>query len=313
VIADLAALARALHVLRPDPGGDAGRIAAAFGWDLAQITASPPPPEPAASPSPPLRREAPPPPVPAAAPERPRVVASGLEALDRGVSSPPEWLGRSSLPQSGADPAAAGGDTATNGAQLAPLLPPRAARAIMLRLVGENLAKGPPDLDALIRRIAAGDMVARIPRRTLRRLAPRILVLFDEGPGMDPFAADQMHFLAALERVVGRDRTIVRCFSGSLGDGLRDPASGAFGDLAELPAGLVLILSDFGCGRSSLRHSGHDAAALAAAGRVVIGLNPYPPERWPKAPPAGLTMLYWHEGLRLADLRRARRCESPAP
>lgn len=309
MIADLAALARALHVLRPDPGEDAGRMAAAFGLRLAQVAA------PAVQASAPLHRASQPPPArPApAAPERarPRPVPSDLEALDKALSRPPEWLGRTSLPP--AEAGAAAGATAGRAAPLPSLLPARSARAIMLALAGESAPHGPPDLEALVRRIAGGNMVARIPRHALRRLAARIVVLLDEGPGMDPFAADQVHFVAALGRIVGRDRPIVRCFSGMLADGLRDPETGAIDTMADLPAGLVLMLSDFGAGQPSPRHSGHDAAALAGAGRIVIGLNPYPPERWPAFLPPGLVMLRWHEGLRLSDLRRARKRESAAP
>lgn len=307
MIADLAALARALHVLRPDPGEDAGRMAAAFGLRLAEVTA------PAAPAAEPFRRAPPPRPPSRSAPaaperERPKPVPSDLEALGNVLSRPPEWLGRASLP-----PPETGAPTAGDAAPLPSLLPARSARAIMLALAGESLPVGPIDLETLVRRIGGGEMVTRIPRHARRRLAARIIVLLDEGPGMDPFAADQIHFVAALGRVVGRDRLVVRCFSGALGDGLRDPATGAMDDVAELPAGLVLILGDFGAGRPSQRSSGHDATALAEAGRVVLGLNPYPQSRWPTNLPPGLIMLCWHEGLRLSDLRRARRLEGASP
>ena len=307
LVADLASALRALERLQPASSAARIAICAGFRVELVeQREARPAPAVNSASPPPasPRRSE---PRLPEPAPQRPEPRPTAIEQLEAQPTARPQWLGKHTIPA--APPPEARPRTLPArpaGAQPC-LLPLASRRSLLLELTARKAAAGPLDLARLIDHVARGRQIGRLPRRIVRHLPARILLLLDTGPGMDPFAADQLEFAAALRRAAGRERIRVVRFAGSIAWALRDPDGDGKPGLGEVQADdAIVILGDLGVGPRSLPLPADELEALAAKGCRVLALNPYPPDRWPAGMATSAVMLHWHEALRSADLRKAR-------
>ena len=87
----------------------------------------------------------------------------------------------------------------------ADLLAPGRQRAVLGALASSHRDDGEIDVDALVRRIAAAEAVATIPRRPLLTTRLGVRLLADVGAGMLPFARDVERLAARIERLVGAD------------------------------------------------------------------------------------------------------------
>lgn len=307
-VADLAALLRALHHLRPENDAARTSIAGHFGIILATGTAHADRPAPVGTrASPPLRRSFAEAQKTAPHRERPKPLPTSSERLDAKRSAPPAWLGARTLPTSptGLLPTDAG-LRARNPASEPCLLPDASRRTLLLEMAGTRENAGALDVARLVHQVALGRTVNRLPRRSIRRLPGRIILLLDEGPGMDPFAADQLALAAALRKVAGSERVLAYCFTESIADGLRDPLGEGNATLRPGPDDTLVVVSDLGIARQYPAARMSELAQFATSGRRLVILNPFPPERWPAITPGGPVMLHWHEALRVGDVRRAR-------
>lgn len=305
-IADLAGLLRALDHLRPEDDATRRRIGRHFGITLAQQAGAQPAPAATETPRPaPLRRSFAEAQAPAPRRERPKPLPTHSERLDEQRAAPPAWLGARTLPVAAATAPTTSGAGARSPADALCLLPGASRRTLLLEMVGTREADGALDVARLVQAVAMGRHVARLPRRPVRRLPPRIILLLDEGPGMDPFAADQLALARALRKVAGSDRVQTLCFIGNIADGLRDPLTDSAATLRPGPMDALVVTSDCGIARQYPAARLEDFAGLAAKGRKVVILTPFPPERWPPAQAGGPVMLHWHEGLRIGEVRRA--------
>jgi uncharacterized protein with von Willebrand factor type A (vWA) domain len=186
------------------------------------------------------------------------------------------------------------------------LLPGASRRTLLLEMTGSRTNAGALDVARLVHQVALGQSVGRLPRRMVRRLPPRIILLLDEGPGMDPFAADQLALAEALRKVAGTDKVLTYCFTESIADGLREPLGEAGATLRPGSADALVVLTELGIARQYPAARLAELTQLAAQNRKLVILTPFPPERWPAMEPGGLVVLHWHEGLRIGDVRRAR-------
>lgn len=305
-IADLAGLLRALDHLRPEDDATRRRIGRQFGITLAlQAVAQPAPAAPETPRPAPLRRSFAEAQAPTPRRERPKPLPTRSERLGEQRAAPPAWLGARTLPVAAPAAPFAPGAGVLSPADSLCLLPGASRRTLLLEMTGTREADGALDVARLVQAVAMGRNIARLPRRAVRRLPPRIILLFDEGPGMDPFAADQLALARALRKVAGSDRVQTLCFTGSIADGLRDPLTDSAATLRPGPLDALVVTSDCGIARQYPVARREDFAGLAAQGRKVVILNPFPPDRWPPAPAGGPVMLHWHEGLRIGEVRRA--------
>lgn len=306
-IADLAGLLRAMQQLQPADDGARSLIARQFGITLVRDTPSEERPAARRNPPPaPLKRSFSDAQEPKEKRQRPEPRPTEVEVLGEQRAAPPAWLGDRTLPVAPVPgDARSKADVRPTGEQPC-LLPIGSRRTILLELAGSLEARGALEVGRLVQEVARGRIVHRLPRRRIRRLPPRIVLLLDEGPGMDPFAADQLHLADALRRVAGAERVQASCFSDRITDGLRDPLTGCG---AQLPAGaedVLVVLSDLGIARQYPAAGIAELDDLCAEGRRIVVLNPFPPERWPACAPGGPVVLHWHEGLRVGDVRRAK-------
>ncbi|WP_285713643.1 hypothetical protein [Erythrobacter oryzae] len=307
LVADLAGALRALERLRPS--SSAARIAICAGFRVELVEQREERPAPAAnSASPPLappRRSEPGRPQPA--PQRPEPRPTEIEQLEAQPTARPQWLGKHTIPAPPLPEARPKSLPARPAGAQPCLLPLASRRSLLLELTARKAATGPLDLARLVDQVARGRQIGRLPRRAASHLPARILLLLDAGPGMDPFAADQLAFAAALRRAVGHERIRVLRFAGSIVWGPRDPRAAEGAGLGEVQAGdAIVILGDLGIGPRSLPLPAGELDALTAKGCRVLVLNPYPPDRWPAAMGSSAVILHWHEALRSADLRKAR-------
>lgn len=305
-IADLAGLLRALDHLRPEDDATRRRIGRQFGITLALQAGTQPAPAAPETPRPaPLRRSFAEAQAPTPRRERPKPLPTRSERLGEQRAAPPAWLGARTLPVAAPASPSAPGAGARSPADSLCLLPGASRRTLLLEMTGTREADGALDVARLVHAVAMGRNITRLPRRPVRRLPPRIILLFDEGPGMDPFAADQLALARALRKVAGSDRVQTLCFTGSIAAGLRDPRTDSTATLRPGPMDALVVTSDCGIARQYPAARREDFAGLAAQGRKVVILNPFPPDRWPPAPAGGPVMLHWHEGLQIGEVRRA--------
>ncbi len=307
-IADLAALLRALHHLRPENDAARASIGRRFGISLAAEAVPAPAAAPATSRAPaPLRRSFADAQLPPTRRERPKPLATSSERLDAERSPPPAWLGARTLPAPVTPPSLTSAGLVRHSLAGEPcLLPDASRRTLLLEMTGTRERTGALDIARLVHQVALGRTVSRLPRRSVRRLPPRIILLLDEGPGMDPFAADQLALAEALRRVAGSDRVVTYCFTESLAEDLREPLGDGAATLRPGPADALVVVSDLGIARQYPAARVSELAQFAAPGRKLVILNPFPPERWPAIAPGGPVILHWHEALRVGDVRRAR-------
>jgi len=184
---------------------------------------------------------------------------------------------------------------------VAPLLAPRSAAAVLDALLGATAADGPLDLPALTQACARGVPISRIPRLPRRTLRFGVQVLVDVGEAMELFVSDQADLVDRITALVGAEHTAVLYFEDSplrgAGPGprrtwraYRPPTAGS----------RVLVVSDFGVGgpafhvrRSRPTEWQEHALMVSRAGAVAVGLLPYPPHRWPAWLAALMPLAMW--------------------
>jgi hypothetical protein len=271
----------------------------------------PPPIVSTATPAGPGTRLAPTPPAgptPAPLPETPAAAARPTEL----VTQPP-------LPYAGAPPRRVAPlsqlvpSPAGRPRRPADLLAPERQRAVLGALCASRRADGEIDVDAVVRRIAAGEAVADIPRRLVltTRLGVRLLV--DIGAGMTPFVRDAERLVDQADQLVGSDALERLSFEGSpLGP--RGVGNGPawhwkpYAELKPMPPGRpVLAVTDLGLGGrtpapSIALESWRDfAAAVRASGSRLVVLVPYPEGRWPRALRSSVAIVRWDRTTSIRD------------
>lgn len=201
-----------------------------------------------------------------------------------------------------------------------PLLPRLRRRAILARALATRVEEGPPDLRRIVRLLAGGRSLRRLPRLPRRTLRHGVEVWVDGAPWLQPFLHDQLELLDYLRRLIPADRLHIADIDGGPYSALSEPPRQVLSPRATSQAP-VLLLSDLGAGyRPQAQTPASPAvwraftAALRRSGREAVALIPFAPHRWPRV--AGLAMLHWHERLNLGCVARARMSRpgaSPGP
>lgn len=190
-----------------------------------------------------------------------------------------------------------------------PLFPRRAAPAIVTALLSRNNADGPLDVAAAVTRLAALEVLTSLPRERRRTLRFGAQVLVDRSDTMRVFARDQAELIRLIRGILG-DRAEVRNFSRSTLHGVADlgvsrhqpyrfPANGA----------AILLVSDFGAvshpnaAAGASRWEWERFFALARHHRHdLVGLIPYPKNRWPTWLDRQLPLIQWDRGTTAGDV-----------
>ncbi|WP_264934579.1 hypothetical protein [Streptomyces sp. A012304] len=218
-----------------------------------------------------------------------------LRQLSEGTTPAVDWGGTPSLPErTPVDP--------SRRRPPEPLLPPRAAPAVLRSaLATRTSVGGPPDIGALVQAVARGVACRELPRVPRTTLRFGVQVLVDLGDGMAAFADDQEAIVEQLEGLIGAEHLDVRYFSdcpsrgAGPGDratwrGYRPPARGT----------RVLLLSDLGlAGRSRRLHAAsvrewRDFLGVVHTARcTAVALVPFPASRVPGRLRTRLAVLTW--------------------
>lgn len=185
-----------------------------------------------------------------------------------------------------------------------PLLDRRRSRSVLSMALATRAGEGELDLDQVVRTIARGDAVRRLPRRSYPTLARGVQLLLDRSPAMLPFLADLRALEEEVRGLAGAEAVEVLSFSGCptrcAGDGPIDEW-GPYDENRRPPRGTrVLCASDLGIGLPLTGHtpaSPHEwldlADLLRAAGCPLLVLCPYRRERWPEPLQRRLAVLHW--------------------
>lgn len=170
-----------------------------------------------------------------------------------------------------------------------PLLARRSSAAMVQTAVARVVDDGEPDIPRIVRRLARGHALARLPLRPVATLRFGAQILVDLGVGMEPFARDQGELVAQIRAVVGREHTRARYFEDSPLRGVGEEGRWSWGPYTPPTRGTrVLVLSDLGTGGpvAHPRRSGREEWAeltrrLGRAGCRVTAFVPCPPHRLP--------------------------------
>jgi len=191
---------------------------------------------------------------------------------------------------------------------ISPLLSPLAGRFIAKELVSAERVGYEPDLERLIAYMARQELPNPIPLEVQRTLALGVQVLVDRGEGMEPFAADQEAFIDLLRRLVGDALVSVQTIYEA-----PDQADPLCPWEPPPPGTPVLALTDLGLGsraelsNTQLIAAWRTAAAVLAPRRsTMVGLIPYPRDRWPAELAAVVRLAEWDRPTTAAAARVAR-------
>ena len=173
----------------------------------------------------------------------------------------------------------------------------RWARAIIAGAASVAEPFGETDVPEVVRRIALGRVVERLPRRSRPSLHRGAHVLVDAGEGMAPFRHDCQQLVPDVESVVGRERTIVRRFIGTPGRGAGTGFRSSWQPYEPQRGVPVLIVSDLGiapvAGAASAAEWLELARGARAVGARLAAIVPYPAERVPRELRAVLHVVTW--------------------
>jgi hypothetical protein len=196
-----------------------------------------------------------------------------------------------------------------------PLLAPRSILSVVHALLAQDTGDGPIDVAAMVDAVAQRKPLPKIPleRRATLRLGAQLLL--DVGDGMEPFLRDEEMLAEQVRRVVGK-ATPVYYFADCPLRGA-GPGSVASWDRYRPPHPRtpVLVVSDFGIGgpplhprRSRPKEWARFAQRLADTECPVVGLTPYPPDRWPAGVARHIPLLTWDRGITVGTvITRTRR------
>jgi hypothetical protein len=190
-----------------------------------------------------------------------------------------------------------------------PLFPRRAAPAIIQAMLGRYTADGPLDADAAVARLATLDTLTSLPRQRRRTLRFGAQVLVDHSDSMRLFTQDQAELIRLIRGLLG-ERAEVLHFSLSPLQGVIRPRS-RHHEPYRFPASgcTVLLISDFAAvphpnaAAGASRWEWERFFALARHHRhALVGLIPYPQDRWPAWLDRQLPLITWDRGITAGDV-----------
>lgn len=185
-------------------------------------------------------------------------------------------------------------------------------RALLSTLCATAVRQGPLDIAALVARIALGHPLTELPRQPRFTLQKGIQLLIDDADSMMSFTRDVSELADRIVEVVGRDRTSLLRFEEHPE---RDTEYGVSSYRLPPPGTPVLVLSDFGLGRSGTRRAATIGAWLSLAARLesmqcpMLAIAPVPYPRLPRALVARVQVVSWDRRTSVADVRRAEKRE----
>jgi hypothetical protein len=195
------------------------------------------------------------------------------------------------------------------------LLVPTWTRSILGSALATLSGNGPLDMERLVRGVAHGIPLRRVPRRSLPTLAKGVQMLVDKSDTMLPFASDQDDLLRQVEAVVGRERLAVLHFEGcpswGAGVGLRSEWKDYLESHRPPRGTSVLLVTDLGIGgnrygrRSATPAEWHNfAEQLYRHGCPVVAMVPYGQCRWPPELTRCIKLLAWDRTTSTQTVRR---------
>ena len=305
----LGELLRSWQALAPGDEATQAAVARLLGFELAAIEApAPEPVAPAPLPEPARPERAAPHPPPAGPPPARPVPQHFVPDLPR-ASEPlrerdpqREWQAVEALARAAtvARPAAAPPE----------LFRPEWARTLVTTLAARRLPGRAIDEARLVRELANGHPLRRIPRLRRWTLTLGVQLLIDVSPGMEAFAADQIALSERFVEAVGEAHMEEWLFADC-------PLRGVFADADDVawhapqPGVPVVAVSDLGLGappdhlaRAGVQEWLEFAARLAARGSRLTVLSPWPRAHVPSALGECIAFVEWDRPTSAAQVRR---------
>ncbi|MEZ5609809.1 MAG: hypothetical protein R3E45_05095 [Rhodocyclaceae bacterium] len=202
-------------------------------------------------------------------------------------------------------------DTVARPAAAPPeLFRPEWARTLVTTLAARRLPGRAIDEARLVRELANGHPLRRIPRLRRWTLTLGVQLLIDVSPGMEAFAADQIALSERFVEAVGEAHMEEWLFADC-------PLRGVFADADDVawrapqPGVPVVAVSDLGLGappdhlaRAGVQEWLDFAARLAARGSRLTVLSPWPRTRVPAALAEHIAFVEWDRPTSAAQVRR---------
>lgn len=195
-----------------------------------------------------------------------------------------------------------------------PLLDPLQARAVLSGALARRQPDGPIDIEAVLDRIARGDVVAELPRAHVPSIARGVQLLIDRGEGMAPYSVDVGWVRDALQRVVGGYALEVLQFAHSPLRGAGRKSRRTWRPYAELtqprPGATIVAVTDLGI--RNLEPPAQPAAIeewiafadhLDRLGCPLLALVPYARARVPAALRRRFAVVEWDRGTTAGRVR----------
>jgi hypothetical protein len=211
-----------------------------------------------------------------------------LVATERAPAPPPAWWHDTELVHHLVRPAA----------PTIPLLTPTREREIVDSLGRGSARIGPPDVDALVERVARALPIASMPRSPVSALERHMQVLVDRRPPMAPFQSDVQELIGCLHRLLGVRLEVLGFAESPARVG---PRFVAHEHLAPPPRSTVLVLS-------SLDSFSETEPWLRLCHRMnhaevsICALSPYRTARISPAVRRALSVFYWSQSLTPAKI-----------
>ena len=202
-------------------------------------------------------------------------------------------------------------DTVARPAAAPPeLFRPEWARTLVTTLAARRLPGRAIDEARLVRELANGHPLRRIPRLRRWTLTLGVQLLIDVSPGMEAFAADQIALSERFVEAVGEAHMEEWLFADC-------PLRGVFADADDVawrapqPGVPVVAVSDLGLGappdhlaRAGVQEWLEFAARLAARGSRLTVLSPWPRAHVPSALGECIAFVEWDRPTSAAQVRR---------
>jgi hypothetical protein len=155
-----------------------------------------------------------------------------------------------------------------------------------------------PDLDAVVRWLARGQLLHRMPRRRRRRWGERVQIIVDDSVRLTPFFADQQTVFDHLVRLFPRHgiEFAALCPGDDAPTILSRHHPPKRYQIPE-PGTLVIVLGDLGClapkPETATSYWADLGRRLVQAECRPVALNPCPPGRWLTGPLRSWTIVPW--------------------
>jgi hypothetical protein len=154
------------------------------------------------------------------------------------------------------------------------------------------------DIDAIIRRLARGESLHRMPRRQRPRWGERVQIILDRSTRLTPFYEDQRRVEHRLTRLFPRHAVEFAYLPRDEDKLFINPERGPLAPYRiPNPDTLVIVLGDLGCLAADPKGASRDWAdlgwRLVQAGCRPAALNPCPPSRWLDGPLRAWRMVPW--------------------